>query len=204
LKAPSPNSLLTTYSVYQTSSSRQLIDLLLLRPRRPIPPSRLVEQPLQEYSAADTGNDREAIRPGGRFDIIQERSNMATVSEDRVRRGAPRASWAALLALVLVASAGCGRERGRNGNGARGPMSMEGNYEDTGLPKRITFDGKTWEIGQDIDAPAGSYEKGTEQVNGQPVYHDPRAEPPYTTIYLRVPGKDRFLQYVPAGGKSSP
>jgi hypothetical protein len=114
------------------------------------------------------------------------------------------------LALLLAAG-GCGqpREGGEvsppggapsGSTAGSGPMSMEGTYEDTGLPKRIQLDGKTWEIMQDIDAPSGSYEKGSEQVDGKPVYHERNTAPPYANIYLKVEGKDRFLQYAPLKG----
>jgi hypothetical protein len=114
------------------------------------------------------------------------------------------------LALLLAAG-GCGQPReggdasppGGTPSGSTSvgrPMSMEGSHEDTDLPKRFQLDGKTWEIMQDIDAPAGTYEKGSEQVDGKPVYHDRDAAPPYTNIYLKVEGKDRFLQYAPLKG----
>jgi hypothetical protein len=108
-----------------------------------------------------------------------------------------------LLAAALFGVAGCGQpsgESGGPGGSASAPMSMEGTYDDTGLPKQFEHGGKKWEIQQDIDAPEGSYEKGAEQVDGKPLYHDLRAEPPYPLLYLRVEGKDRYLQYAPAGG----
>lgn len=118
-----------------------------------------------------------------------------------------------LLTLLLVA--GCGRPQGESdtsggessaasnqptagtGSGSSGPMSMESTYEETGLPKRFTLDGKTWEIMQDIDAPANHFVKGTKQADGKPLYHDRDATPPYTALYLRVGEQDRFLQYSP-------
>jgi hypothetical protein len=122
---------------------------------------------------------------------------------------------AALLAALLFLASGCGQPKGGSdttgSSGANAPssgtdsssstpFSTEGTHEDTGLPKRFEWKGKIWEIQQDIDAPAGSYEKGSEQVDGKPVYHDPGATAPYPAIYLKVEGKDRYLQYAPTGG----
>lgn len=121
---------------------------------------------------------------------------------------------ALLLGALLLGAPGCGRPSGEEGaspatnstapnanpNAPATSLSMSGSYEDTGLPMKFELNGKSWEIQQEIEAPEGSYQKASEQYDGKPLYHDPRATPPYSVIYLRVPKSDRYLQYAPAGG----
>lgn len=116
---------------------------------------------------------------------------------------------AALLVMALLGVGGCGRPAGEPGapaeteavNTAPAGAPAPGTYEDTGLPQRFELDGKQWEVQQDIEVPANSFEQGSEKVDGKPVYHEPGAQPPYNNIYLKVEGQDRFLQYAPARGE---
>lgn len=89
------------------------------------------------------------------------------------------------------------------GDAASGPTRTNepaaGTFEQTGLPNHLNYQGKEWTAIELIEGlPSGLVAADAQKAKGLTVYHDNNAEPPYSQVYVKVPGQtDQYVRYMP-------